>query len=37
MLQIIYHMLCIALGKPPKTFTFEVRNKNKAFFSGRRA
>ena len=32
MLQTIYHMLCIALGKPPRTFTFEVRNKNKAFF-----
>ena len=32
MMQTIYNMLCIALGKPPKTFTLEVRNKKKEFF-----
>ena len=31
MMQTIYNMLCIALGKPPKTFTLEVRNKKKEF------
>ena len=30
-MQTIYNMLCIALGKPPKTFTLEVRNKKKEF------
>lgn len=31
MLQIIYNMLCICLGKPPKTFDFEYRDKDKNF------
>lgn len=31
MMGTIYDMLCIALGKPPKTFTFEARNKDKEF------
>ena len=31
MLATIYNMLCIALGKPPKTFTLEVRDKDKRF------
>lgn len=31
MMQTIYKMLCISLGKPPKTFTLEVRNKKKEF------
>ena len=31
MMQTIYNMLCIALGKPPKTLTLEVRNKKKEF------
>lgn len=31
MLQTIYRMLCIALGKPPVTFTFETRDKNDKF------
>ena len=31
MVQTIYDMLCVALGKPPRTFTFEVRNKKKEF------
>lgn len=31
MIGTIYDMLCIALGKPPKTFTFEVRDKDKKF------
>ncbi len=31
MMETIYNMLCIALGKPPKTFTLEVRNKEKKF------
>lgn len=31
MVQTIYDMLCVALGKPPRTFTFEARNKKKEF------
>lgn len=31
MLQDIYNMLCIALGTPPETFDFEVRDKDKKF------
>ncbi len=31
MLQTIYNILCISLGTPPKTFTFEARNKKKEF------
>ncbi len=31
MMETIYNMLCIALGKPPKTFTLEVRDKDKKF------
>lgn len=31
MLGVIYDMLCIAFGQPPKTFTFEVRDKDKKF------
>lgn len=31
MLEEIYRMLCIALGTPPDTFTFEVRDKNGEF------
>lgn len=31
MMAVIYNILCICLGKPPKTFTFEVRNKSKEF------
>lgn len=31
MLETIYRMLCIALGKPPVSFTFEVRNKDDKF------
>lgn len=31
MMETIYNMLCIAFGKPPKTFTLEVRNKKKEF------
>ena len=31
MMETIYNMLCISLGKPPKTFTLEVRNKQKEF------
>ena len=31
MMQTIYNMLCVALGKPPKTFTLEVRDKEKKF------
>ncbi|MEY8311101.1 C1 family peptidase [Oscillospiraceae bacterium 42-9] len=31
MLSDIYNMLCIALGNPPKTFTFETRDKDKKF------
>lgn len=31
MLCSIYNMLCIALGNPPKTFTFETRDKDKNF------
>ena len=31
MLCSIYNMLCIALGNPPKTFTFEARDKDKKF------
>lgn len=31
MMQNIYNMLCICLGKPPKTFDFEYRDKDKNF------
>lgn len=31
MLQTIYNMLCICLGKPPKTFDFEVTGKDGKF------
>lgn len=31
MMETVYHMLCIALGKPPKSFPFEIRNKKKEF------
>ena len=31
MLGTIYDMLCISLGVPPTSFTFEVRNKDKKF------
>ncbi len=31
MMSTVYDMLCIALGKPPKTFTLEVRDKDKKF------
>lgn len=31
MLGSIYNMLCIALGNPPQTFTFETRDKDKKF------
>lgn len=31
MLGSIYNMLCIAFGNPPKTFTFETRDKDKKF------
>ena len=31
MMETVYRMLCISLGKPPKTFTFEYRDKDKNF------
>ena len=31
MMETIYNMLCISLGKPPKTFDFEYRDKDKNF------
>lgn len=31
MMQTIYDMLCIALGTPPKSFTFEARSKEEKF------
>lgn len=31
MLDTIYHILCVCLGKPPKTFTFEYRDKDNVF------
>ncbi len=31
MMETIYNMLCISLGRPPKTFTFEARDKDKKF------
>lgn len=31
MLDSIYYMLCVCLGKPPKTFTFEYRDKDNEF------
>lgn len=31
MMAVMYNILCICLGKPPKTFTFETRNKSKEF------
>lgn len=31
MMAEVYRILCICLGKPPKTFSFEYRDKDKAF------
>ena len=31
MMNEIYRILCICLGEPPKTFNFEVRDKDKNF------
>ena len=31
MMQVVYNMLCICLGNPPKTFDFEYRDKDKQF------
>lgn len=31
MLNEIYHILCVSLGKPPKSFTFEIRDKDDTF------
>ena len=31
MLSTVYHMLCVFLGKPPKTVLFEARDKDKKF------
>ena len=31
MLTVVYRMLCIAFGEPPKTFTWEVRDEKKKF------
>ena len=31
MLYTIYHMLCVALGKPPETFVYETRDKDNKF------
>lgn len=31
MMQTVYNMLCICLGKPPKTFDFEYRDKDDQF------
>ncbi len=31
MMETVYRMLCIALGKPPVRFTWETRDKNKKF------
>ncbi len=31
MMATIYRMLCISIGKPPKKFTWEVRNKENSF------
>lgn len=31
MMQTVYNMLCISLGKPPKAFTFEYRDKDGNF------
>lgn len=31
MLNEMYHILCVSLGKPPKSFTFEVRDKDDTF------
>ena len=31
MMETVYRMLCISLGKPPKTFTFEYRDKDGNF------
>ena len=31
MLETVYNMLCVCLGKPPRTFTLEVRDKDKRF------
>lgn len=30
-MQVVYNMLCICLGNPPKTFDFEYRDKDKQF------
>ena len=32
MLNEVYRMLCIALGEPPKTFTFEYRDEDKNYY-----
>ena len=31
MMETVYRMLCIALGKPPVRFTWETRDKDKKF------
>ncbi len=31
MMQTIYDILCVSLGTPPQTFTFEIQNKKKEF------
>ncbi len=31
MMYTVYHMLCVSLGKPPETFTYETRDKDKNF------
>lgn len=31
MLDEMYHILCVSLGKPPKSFTFEIRDKDDHF------
>lgn len=36
MLNDIYRILCICLGEPPKTFDFEVRDRNGQFIQARR-
>ncbi len=35
MMEDIYRFLCICLGKPPKTFDFEYRDKSNSFFCER--
>ena len=31
MMEEVYDILCVCLGKPPKTFDFEIRDKDKNF------